>query len=75
MLFHNYIKDRTNRIANDVACPHWSQTKGCYREYEAANGEALVPSSVGQCEIVWVSHILEEDFTHYAEDVDRCHYY
>ena len=75
MLFHNYIKDRTNRIANDVACPHWSQTEGCYREYEAANGETLVPCGICKGEIEWVCHILEENFAHYAEDVDRCHHY
>lgn len=48
MLFHNYIKDRTNRIANDVACPHWSQSKTGYTSNKAAYGKAFIPGGIGE---------------------------
>ena len=75
MLFHNYIKDWTNRIANDVACPHWSQTEGCHRDNQATNGESLVPCGIGKREIVWIGYFLEQDLAYNTQDIDCGHNY
>ena len=56
--------DWCNSINDDILEEEWEHTQTCYTENQTSYGETLVPRRVGQCLIMRICHLLEEDFSY-----------
>ena len=71
------MNHRGHSIVDDVLSPQRSQTKSGDAENQSTNGNALIPSGIGQLEERLIGNLLVADLTYNTKDVnsrddDRC---
>ena len=64
------VDNRAQCVADDIACPKRCKAKPSNAENEAANGETLVPSGIGELLVVGIGNLAKKYLTHNTQDVD-----